>query len=321
MKLKLVYTDIINPKSPYNFDYSVHNPSHYPTPLVKYEKGKLWFSFRFKGKLIGIKFENQGTILKPKIKANFYCESKFDKEYINLLLKELYYRFEFNGDYSDFYKRFGKDKLVGKILRKFKGMRNFCIEGLYEYLMIAILLQNANIKRTVQMTNTMLERYGDKIEFDSLELYSIWKPERILKVPEEELRALKVGYRAKSFLRASQDYLKMDEVGMRNFSDSELKKRLLEIYGVGPATVDYIMIGVYHRNVLNTIMPWEAKIYSRLLGLKTESPKKIMTLLDKRYGKYKSKIIGHLFMDISWKHRYKKVEWMEKLLPYTSQNS
>ena len=315
-KLKLIHTTLIHPKAPYNFDYSVHNPSHYPTPLSKWEPGKLWFSFRFKDKLIGIKLENQGTISKPKIKAGFYHESKLDDEYVVFLLKEMDYRFEFKQDYSEFYKKFEKDKLIGKVLKKFKGMHNFCIEGLYEYLMIAILLQNANIKRTVQMTNAMLQNYGDKIEFDSLELYSIWKPERILKVPEEELRALKVGYRAKSFLRATQDYLKLDEFSMCDLSDPELMKELLKIYGVGPASVDYIMTGVYHRSILNTIMPWEAKIYSRLLGLKTTDPKQIMVFLDKRYGEHKSQVIGHLFMDISWKHKYEKVEWMEKLLPY-----
>src|SRR3972149_4461382 len=247
IKLKLVHTEIIYPKAPYNFDYSVHNPSHYPAPIVKYEKGKLWFSFRFKDKLIGIKFTNMGTVLKPKIKMYFYYKSKLSEEYINFLLQELDYRFEFNKDYSDFYKKFEKDKLVRRVLKKFRGIHNFCIEGLYEYLMIAILLQNANIKRTVQMTNAMLENYGDKIEFDGIKLYSIWKPNSIIKVPEQDLRDLRVGYRAKSFLRATQDYIKLDEFSMRNLNDIDLRKELLKVYGIGPASVDYIMTGVYRR--------------------------------------------------------------------------
>jgi len=316
MKLKKIYSKIVYPKTPYNFDYSVHNPSHYPTPVVKYEKGKLWFSFRFKNKLLGIKFINKGTINKPEIKIEIYCKNKLDNTYKKELLKELSYRFQFEKDYSDFYKKFEKDVLVRKVLKKFKGMHSFCIEGLYEYLIIAILLQNATIKRTVQMTNSMLENYGDKIDFDNVKLFSIWKPKRLLKVPESELRALKVGYRAKSFLRATEDYLKLKEFAMCNLDNSKLRKELLEIYGVGPASVDYLMTGVYHRRTLITIPPWEAKIYSRLLGLKTTDPKKIMDFLDKRYGKYKSLVIGHLFMDVAWKHKYEKVDWMEKLLPY-----
>lgn len=316
MKLKLVHRVIIQPTAPYNFDYSVHNPSHYPTPLNRWEPGKLWFSFRFKNKLLGIKFTNQGIVSKPKIKAEFYYKSKLDKDYTNTLLKELDYRFEFSKDYTEFYKKFEKDKLVGKVLKKFKGMHGFCIEGLYEYLMIAILLQNANIKRTVQMTNVMLEKYGDLTEFNGIKLYSIWKPKQILKASESELRALKVGYRAKIFIRATKDYLNLDEFTMRKLSTAELRKELIKIYGVGPASVDYIMCGVFHRNILTVIPPWEAKIYSKLLELKTNDPKKIITFLDKRYGKYKAAVIGHLFMDISWKHKRVGVEWMEKLLPY-----
>lgn len=106
MKLKLVHTTIIRLTAPYNFDYSVHNPSHYPTQLNHWEPGKLWFSFRFKDKLLGIKFANQGTVPKPKIKAEFYYKSKLDKEYTVALLKELDYRFEFSKDYSEFYRKF-----------------------------------------------------------------------------------------------------------------------------------------------------------------------------------------------------------------------
>jgi 3-methyladenine DNA glycosylase/8-oxoguanine DNA glycosylase len=316
MKLKIVYKTIIQPQAPYNFDYSVHNPSHYPTPLNHWEPGKLWFSFRFKNKLLGVKFINQGTVSKPKIGVEIYYKSKLDKKYIDGLLKELDYRFEFSKDYSEFYKKFEKDKIVGKVLKKFRGMHSFCIEGLYEYLMIAILLQNATIKRTVRMTDAMLEKYGDLIEFNGIKLYSIWKPKQMLKVSESELRTLKVGYRAKNFIRATKDYLKLDEFAMRELDNAELRKELLKIYGVGPASVDYIMCGVFHRSILTVIPPWEAKIYSRLLGLKTKYPKKIMTFLDKRYGKHKAAVIGHLFIDISWKHKREGVEWMEKLLPY-----
>ncbi|MBN1377234.1 hypothetical protein JW949_02775 [Candidatus Woesearchaeota archaeon] len=316
MKLKQVLKKTIYPKAPYNFDYSVHNPSHYPTPLVKYERGRLWFSFRFKEKLAGVKFIDKGEIDKPKIEATVYYRNKLDKTFEDELFRELDYRFQLQEDYSEFYKKFEKDKIAGKVIRKFKGMHNFCIKGLYEYLMIAILLQNATIKRTVQMTDSILKNYGDTINFDGVKLYSIWKPENLLKVSESELRSLKVGYRAKSFIRATEDYLKINEYSMRKLDNLELRKELLKIYGVGPASVDYIMTGVFHRNILNTIPPWEAKIYSKLIGLNTTNPKKIMELLDKRYGRYKSYVMGHLFMDISWKHKHKRIDWMEKLLPY-----
>ena len=317
MKLTKVYSTTIFPKAPYNFDYSVHNPSHFPASIVCWESGKLWFSFRFEKKLLGIKFINQGKVLEPKILVGFYSKDKLDLRYVEKILNELDYKFEFSKDYSEFYNKFKKDKLIGKTLGDFRGMRNFCIENLYEYLMIAILLQNTNVKRTVNMTNVMLEKYGDLIEFDGKKIYSIWKPQDILKISEQELRNLKVGYRAKNFLRASEDYLKINEIAMRKLETSELKKELLNIYGIGPASVGYIMKGVYHREILNVIPPWEAKIYSELLQLKTENTDKIMNFLNKNYDKYKSLVIRYLFMELAWKHKYEKIERMKKLLPYT----
>ena len=91
--------------------------------------------------------------------VDFYYREKLNERNIDKILNELNYKFEFNKDYSEFYYKFEKDKPIGKVIQRFKGMKNFCVENLYEYLMIAILLQNTHVKRTVQMTNTMLERY------------------------------------------------------------------------------------------------------------------------------------------------------------------
>ena len=104
MKLKQVYSAVIHPNAPYNFDYSTHNPSHYPTPLVKREEGKLWFSFRFKNKLLGIKFTNEGSVDKPKIKLEVYYLEPLHSDFMEDLLKELGHRFRFGSDNSEFYK-------------------------------------------------------------------------------------------------------------------------------------------------------------------------------------------------------------------------
>ena len=54
------------------------------------------------------------------------------------------------------------------------------------------------------MTKNMLEKYGYKVKFDKKELYEFWQPEKIAKVFEKALRELKVGYRAKLFVKLSK---------------------------------------------------------------------------------------------------------------------
>ena len=314
MKLKQVFKTNVNPKAPYTFKYSTQNPSHFPTPTGENTDNAMWFTMRWNKQPIGVRFVNRGSVNKPAVEVTTFSKKSIDEK---SLIKELAYRFEWDEDYSDFYTLIKKDDKLDSILKIFRGMRLFCAENLHNYLMIAILLQNANVKRTTQMAKAMLENYGDLLEFDGKRLYCFWTPEKILKVSEEELRKLKVGYRAKSFLRASQDYLKLNEEEMRQLNNEELKKALLSIYGVGPASLDYLMRDVFHsRDALNTIPPWEAKIYSKLLEMKSTDPKQILAEIKKRYDTWRAVAIHYLFMDLNWRHKEKPIEWFGKIMPY-----
>ncbi|MBU0459422.1 MAG: hypothetical protein KJ771_01300 [Nanoarchaeota archaeon] len=314
MKLKQIFKTKVNPKAPYNFKYSTQNPSHFPTPTGENTDTTMWFTMHWNKQHIGVRFVNRGSVTKPVVEVTIFAKKSIEEK---ALIKELAYRFEWGEDYTDFYNLIKKNNKLAPILKIFRGMRLFCAENLYDYLMIAILLQNANVKRTTQMAKAMLENYGDLLEFDGKKLYCFWTPEKILKVSEEELRNLKVGYRAKSFLRASQDYLKLNEEEMRHLNNEELKKALLSIYGVGPASLDYLMRDVFHRrDALNTIPPWEAKIYSKLLGMKSTDPKQILEEVKKRFGDWRAVAIHYLFMDLNWKHKEKPIEWFGKIMPY-----
>ncbi len=318
MKLKLAHRSAVFPKAPYHFDYSVKNPSHYPTPTGGWEHNKFWFTMKWLQKLIGVRLVNKGSTNKPCIELSIYAKAKLGKDDIENLKKELAYRFECLADYSEFYKKFEKDKFLSKALGKMKGMRMFCAEDLYSYLMIAILLQNANVKRTVKMTQAMLENYGNLLEFDGEKHFCFWTPEKLAKASEEELRALKVGYRAKTFLRVSKEFAegRINEMQMRSMDSDHLKKELLKIYGVGPASLDYLMRDVFHRyDALNTIPPWEAKIYCQLFKKEADA-KEILEEIKRRYGEWRALAVHYLFMHLNWSHRKKRIGWYGKLMPF-----
>jgi 3-methyladenine DNA glycosylase/8-oxoguanine DNA glycosylase len=78
--------------------------------------------------------------------------------------------------------------------------------GLYTMLQVYVVLQNATIRRTIQMMNNLLEKYEQKVKFDGKEMYVFWTPEVLNKTSEKELRNLKLGYRAK-FLKKLQKIL------------------------------------------------------------------------------------------------------------------
>jgi len=258
---------MITPTPPFNFEGTIYNPGHFPTPTEKYEDGIFWQTMRFLNEEFGLKFENEGATNNPEVKLTIYSKNKLTKEKLKIITGELNYRFEFNRDISEFCEKFKNDKLLELVLRRWKGMRIKCGYSLYESLIIYIILQNATVRRTVQMSNNLFENFGTKVKFDNKEFHVFWKSDQLNKVSEDKLRELKLGYRAKSIKKVSESFSKneFNEIELRKLSNEELKKELIQIYGIGPASVWYLLFEVFHRyDALDYISPWEQKIYSKI---------------------------------------------------------
>jgi N-glycosylase/DNA lyase len=192
--------------------------------------------------------ENEGTVNKPKIKLSIYSERKLKKEEIESIVNEINFRYGLNEDISEFCNKFKSDKFLKLPIKRLKGMRINCANSLYELLIIAIVLQNATVRRSVQMMNNLFNTYGSKLKFDNKELFAYWKPEDLANVKEEELRSLKVGYRARMIKRVSDSFVKgeINEFELRKMTTEENKDELMKLYGVGPATAQ-IILGEYLR--------------------------------------------------------------------------
>jgi len=307
----------LKPKAPYNFDATVFKPAHYPDPLKIYETGKYWFAMRFENKIYGIKMESFGTSDKPKINITIFSKSNITKDESKKVIDELDFRFEFSRDISEFFKKFKNDRVLSPFLKRWYGMHGSCAQNLYGLLMIGIFLQNTVVKRTVQMTETMLQKYGVKIKFDGKEVFEFWKPEKIMKVSEEELRKLKVGYRAKLFIKLSETFVKekIDEFELRSLSVGEAKDKLIKLYGVGPETARILLQeALHHYDIFEHVAPWQQKIYSRLLfNKKMVSAEKIIKYVKAHWGKWAVLAVSYIWEDIFWQRKHgEKIDWLEK---------
>jgi len=166
------------------------------------------------------------------------------------------------------------------------------------------------------MLKNIFNRFGKKVKFDNKTLSSFWPPKTISKISERTLRDLKLGYRAKFIKRVSEQFVKgeIDEFKMRQMPTEELRKECLKIYGVGPASLQYILFEDFYRyDFIETIAPWEQKILSKLLyNKKLVSIEKIIKDADKRWGKWKNLALHYIWEDIFWQRRHKKIDWLEK---------
>jgi len=320
MKLKYKTLKEIQPIAPFNFDATFHKPAHFPSGDNYWKPCVRWQTFRFLGKDLGVVFRNVGSVGKPRIKVEIHSAEKLPDDFVEQFTNEVKYRYNLNLDLTDFYKRFSKDPFVGPVIKRIRGMRPGHQDSLYEYLIIGIVLQNCTVRRSIQMMQVLFEKYGTILEFDGKKLWCFWEPGGLKNVAEEELRALKVGYRAKS-IKKTDDYFGqglIDEMELRKKDRETQMKELLRLYGVGPATVWYLLFDVFHRwDFFNHISPWEQKIYSKLFFDKDpEKPVSVKKLLKhfEKYGNYKQLAVHYIWEDLWWKRKNEHIAWLEKLV-------
>jgi 3-methyladenine DNA glycosylase/8-oxoguanine DNA glycosylase len=316
LKLKEASSFPLYPKAPFHFDGTFHKPSHFEDGVGAWEHGKFWQTMRQGKNIFGLRIEDKERAGCPELKVSVFSKDKISGKSLDLLKKEIVWRNELDRDLSDFKKAARSDKRFYPIFKKWMGMRSSTSDSLYELLIIGILLQNATIRRTVQMTKTLLENYGTEVEFDERKLYCIWPPERMESVSEEDLRNLKLGYRAKFIKKLSFDFSngKIEEEKLRQLDKEAVEKELTNIYGVGPETARILLFEVFHfYDTFDHIAPWQQKIYSRLFYGKESVPvKKIQKDIKTAYGKFSMLAVHYIWEDVFWRRKNEKIPWLEK---------
>ncbi len=309
---------VIYPRAPFHFDGTFHKPSNFPSSDLAYEAGHFWQSVRFEGQLFGAHYENLGTTEEPAIRLQLYAADAICEPRARRLVDELAFRYDWMSDLRAFYQADWHDDLLEPLIERWRGVRPNSNTNLYEYLVIAVVLQNATARRTVQMLENLFGRYGSRISFEGRVLSAFWEPDAIRQAAEEDLRALKVGYRAKTLKRQAEIFVSggLDEAYLRREPSPALKKELLKIYGIGPASVWYLMYGVFKRyDAFEYIAPWEQKIFSRLLfEAEWVDAQQILAEVDRRWGRWKMLAAHLLFEDLFWRRQNEPIGWLEELI-------
>jgi 3-methyladenine DNA glycosylase/8-oxoguanine DNA glycosylase len=320
MKLKKIGSTEIIPTAPFDFDSTFHKPDHFTSGDNYWEPGIRWQTWNWQGKQLGLKFVNVGSAEEPKLIVEINYQDRLEDRFIKSLIDEIRYRYNLDLDLSDFYAELGKDQVLGPIIKRWRGMRPGHPSSLYEYLIIGIVLQNATVRRSIQMFQALLESYGKMLEFDEKKLWCFWEPGGLQQVTENGLRALKVGYRARAIKKIDDQFARgvIDEYELRKKDREIQRKELLKLYGVGPATVWYVLFDVFHQwDFFDHVSPWEQKIYSKLFfDQDPEKPVPVQQLLEylEKYGKYKQLAVHYIWEDLWWKSKHESIAWLEKLI-------
>ncbi len=84
------------PAAPYNFDASFNKSSHFLSSDNAWKQGLYWITIFWKGRGLGLKFENTGTVDEPQVRLNIYSEEAISRGFMDNLISEIRWSFLLN---------------------------------------------------------------------------------------------------------------------------------------------------------------------------------------------------------------------------------
>lgn len=320
-ELNIKTTIELIPSAPFNFDATVFKPDHFPSTDNAWEPGIRWQTMRWEGQYLGYKLQNKGSVEQPCLVLTVFSDMELTQDFLSRLAAEIRFRYNLDMELDKFYCQFQNDPNLGPVIQRWRGMRPMNPGSLYEYIVIAIVLQNATVRRSVNMLQALFDAYGTRLCFDDQEFSAFWAPDTMDAATEEELRALKVGYRAKSLKRVSAAFTRgeIDEMDLRGKTIEEQRQALLKLYGIGPASVGYLLFDVFHQlEKMEHISPWGQKIYSKLFfDIDPDTPvpvEKLLSYFNQHFGQYRGLAVHYFWEDLFWRRQHEPVDWLEKLI-------
>ena len=146
-------------------------------------------------------------------------------------------------DLGPFYRLVKRDRVLGKLAARFRGLRIPQAPSVYESVVSAILEQQVNLTFAHQVKKALVETYGEAIDFEGWRYRAFPQPQALAGRTTEELRTLQIsGPKARYIIGFSRAVagggFNLDE--LRFLPEEAIRARLLEHKGVGPWTAEYV---------------------------------------------------------------------------------
>lgn len=207
--------------------------------------------------------------------------------------------FDLNRDYEQIKDKLSKiDENMEKSISYGKGIR-ILNQDLWETIISFIISANNNIPRIKTIIERIAKKYGNKIEYKNKIYYTFPMPRMLQNANLEDFRSLGLGFRDIRIYETVQKTLKgeinLEELKQEENSES-LRKKLLEIPGVGPKVADCVMLFALNRFDVFPVDVWVKRVISELYFDKKEQPLNIVhEFAEKQYGKLAGLAQQYLF--------------------------
>lgn len=245
----------------------------------------------FLGKIINVLKLDEGVSLIRNISLEDFNEIFYD--YFDLGLC-----------YEDIKKEVAIDPVMEKATDYGYGIR-ILNQEVFETTISFIISANNQIPRIKKAVRIISERYGNFLgEYKGRKYYTFPTPEVLMKVKPEDLREYaRVGFRDKRIVEASRMIYEGHLENANDLDTEDLRKRLIELPGVGPKVADCILLFAYHRRETFPVDVWIKRVMETLF-IKKEVPKK---QVDDYARKYFGKNAGYAQQYLFYYGREEKI--------------
>jgi 3-methyladenine DNA glycosylase/8-oxoguanine DNA glycosylase len=205
-------------------------------------------------------------------------------------------------DIEGFYSLAEGDALIKKLKDDLYGMRLGFPNDVFERALLAICLQMAPMKRSNQMMECLIKRYGESMRFSGKEVLHWPSPKKIANTRVDDLKErCNVGYRAASIRKVAEAIVEgfPSILELKRLSEDRALKLLKSLHGIG----DYSAQIISPHPSGFPLDVWSARIFHEIIfGTTPKDPRKVIKKVEeeakKRWGKYRWHVFVYVLHDL-----------------------
>lgn len=224
----------INIEGPYQFDRVLQRLSIDPLMVIDHAERSVRVPLYRENTPIVIKVKATGTTDQPEFELT--SSSKFTEKEIDKL-KEI---FQWDKSLQPVGDHFSSTVLAD-IFEEHKGTPLVLEFDLYHCLMKCIIHQQVNMK----FAHTLTQRFVHSFGFEHEGVWFYPRPEDVAKLDYEDITALKMSRRKAEYIIDTSRLIAEGELplyNLKNKTDEEILKELVKIRGIGPWTVQNLLL-------------------------------------------------------------------------------
>lgn len=298
---------IVKPLPPYNFDLVAGLYSRFPSQCVDlYDQVSFQRALKIGSNVHLIKVSSIGTVELPELTIEVTPETK-EKEFVK---DKVMWMLGGDEDLGGFYQIGRRDKRFAKVIEDLYGLRPPRTPTVFEALIIAISEQQIALPVAIAIRKRLAEKYGDSVTVNGTRYFSFPSPESLARARPEDIRALK-------FTTKKAEYIvdiarrvvggELDLEAMRDWSVEKAVETLTKIRGIGPWTVEYMMVrGMARHDALPASDIGLRASLTKFLGRSERVSEKEVREFLEPFGKYKGNAAFYLIYNYAFAKYPKK---------------